>query len=184
MTSKLKRIALVTTAASLPLMVAEGAHAGGTGPLIAGAVSYIEIDDSFSDSNGFENFFDDKDVGYNFGAGWRFTKWFAADAAYWDLGSFKSDRFGDGERSKIDADAITVGAMVSAPLWLIDIYARGGAAFWDADSDRHGDDGTDPYYGVGGAINIFRTIDLYAEWVRFDLGTDLDTYNLGIRLTF
>ena len=39
-----------------------------------------------------EAFFDDNAVGYNAGAGYRFTKWLAVDAAYWDLGEFKSDK--------------------------------------------------------------------------------------------
>ena len=184
MAGNLSKFALTLTTAGLLLSATGVTHAGGTGPFLQAAANYGQLDDNFSDSDGLENFFDDKDLGFNAGAGWRFTKWLAIDAAYWDLGKYKSDRFGDGQRASIEADAITVGGMLSVPLWLIDVYARGGAAFWDADAKNYGDDGTDLYYGIGGALNIFRSIDLYAEWVRFDLGTDLDTFNLGIRLTF
>ena len=74
--------------------------------------------------------------------------------------------------------------MASVPLWIMDFYAKGGAAMWEYDGRNVDADGTDAYYGVGAAFNIGGSLDLYAEWVRFDLETNLDTFGLGVRWTF
>ncbi len=157
------------------------------GFFIGAGVAYSQIDEDFriddiediSDIN-----FDDDSYSYNFQAGYRFNNWLSVDAAYWDLGEFESDNVGDFGKAKFESEAWTVGGMVSVPLWILDVYARGGAAFWEADGRQVDDDGTDLYYGVGAALNIFRSLDLYAEWVRFDLETDLDTFGVGVRWTF
>ncbi len=163
------------------------------GLFVSGAFNYAQIDDDFGldnneieDEDDFKAVFDDQSLGFNAGIGWRFNNWLSVDAGYWDFGEFKSDSLIIGEKAKIDTGAITAGAMVSVPLWLFDVYARGGLAFWETDAQVNAadDDGEDIYYGVGAALNVFSSIDLYLEVVRFDLGTDLDTANLGLRFTF
>ncbi|MEM9254336.1 MAG: outer membrane beta-barrel protein [Pseudomonadota bacterium] len=159
------------------------------GLFVSIGANYAQFDDDFDfedvqDQEDLEALFDDSSVGVNVGAGWRFNNWLAIDAGYWDLGEFKSDRLPNGGKVDIDTTTFTVGGMVSVPLWILDVYAKGGAAFWDADSDELDDDGTDLYYGVGAALNIFSSIDLYLEIVRFDLQTDIDTGTLGVRFTF
>jgi OOP family OmpA-OmpF porin len=66
----------------------------------------------------------------------------------------------------------------------MDFYARGGAAFWEYDGKYIDEDGSDPYYGLGAAFNVGSSLDLYLEWVRFDLETNIDTIGLGVRYTF
>ncbi|WP_162846126.1 outer membrane beta-barrel protein [Seongchinamella sediminis] len=164
------------------------AHADGTGLFIAGGVNYAQLDTSIDDDIDFDDdleaLFDDKTVGYNFGAGYRFTKWLAVDAAYWDLGEFKSDKLPSGDKIGFDTSIWTVGGIVSVPLWILDIYGRGGAAMWEVDSRYIDEDGTDLYYGVGAALNVFGSIDLYLEYVRFDADEAIDTAGLGVRWTF
>ena len=162
------------------------ASADGVGFMLQGGGTYAQIDDDFEleDLEDIESVFDDKSWGLNAGVGWRFNKWIAIDAAYWDLGEFKSDRDGSGRKAEIDFDTFTVGGIVSVPLWILDVYARGGAAMWDADSSSFSDDGTDPYYGIGAALNIGGSLDIYLEIIRFDLETDVDTAGLGVRFTF
>jgi hypothetical protein len=173
---------MTVIALSLPSI----ASADGVGLMIAGGGTYAQIDDDFDleDFEDLEAFFDDKSWGLNAGIGWRFNKWLAVDAGYWDLGEFKSDRDGEGRKAKVDFDTLTVGGIVSVPLWILDIYARGGAAMWDADSSGFSEDGTDPYYGIGAALNIGGSLDIYLEIIRFDLETDVDTAGLGVRWTF
>jgi len=165
------------------------ASADGTGLMLGGGVYATALDDTFNrdtieDIDDVKDVFDETSTGYNLDIGWRFNKWIAVDAGYWDLGEFKSDRDGSGDKAKIDMTTFTVGGMVSVPLWVFDIYARGGAAFWDADSRHYDDDGTDPYYGIGAALNIGGSLDIYLEILRFDLETDIDSAGLGVRYTF
>ena len=172
------------------------AHAD-SGLFISGAANYGWVDDDFGlddvdfdDGDNLEDeleaVFDDQSVGFNIGAGWRFNNWLAVDAAYWDFGEFKSDEIASAGKTELETTAITVGAMASVPLWILDVYGRAGVAFWDTDADFREleEDGEDLYFGVGAALNIFGSIDLYLEVIRFDLETDLDTANLGVRFTF
>ncbi len=178
--------AAVALVAALPLLAAYDVSAD-DGFMIGAGAYYTQIDDGFrirDIEDAFDINFDDNAFSYNLQAGYRFNNWLSIDAAYWDLGEYTSDVFDDGSRTRFEAEAFTVGGMLSVPLFIFDIYAKGGAAFWEADGRLVDADGTDPYYGVGAALNILRSLDLYAEWVRFDLETDLDTVGIGVRWTF
>ena len=160
------------------------ASADGVGFMLGGGGYYSDVNsgiefDDITDIN-----FDDSSFAYNIDAGWRFNKWLALDAGYWDLGSYKSELENFDRKQSFDAQALTLGGMVSVPLWIMDFYARGGAAFWDMDGRNIDEDGTDPYYGVGAAFNLGGSLDLYLEWVRFDMEADIDTIGLGARWTF
>lgn len=169
-------------------LAASVAQADSTGFFIAGGANYAQFDSDLEDeidwNDDIEAFFDDKAVGYNLGGGYRFNKWLAVDAAYWDLGEFKSDSLENGQKFKYDTSIWTVGGIVSAPLWILDVYGRMGAAMWDAESRYIEEDGTDIYYGAGVALNVFRSLDLYVEYVRFDFDNAIDSANLGMRFTF
>lgn len=184
----MQRFVLALLLGSATTLLSPVSLADGTGFFIAGGANYAEldgsIDEDLEDLEDLKALFDDRAVGYNLGAGYRFNKWLAVDAAYWDLGEFKSDRLTGGERIGYDASIWTVGGIISVPLWIIDIYGRAGAAMWDVDSRYIDDDGTDPYYGAGVALNILGSLDVYIEYVRFDLEESVDSANLGLRFTF
>ena len=188
MTTPFRKLALLL--GFMALLMPGFASADGVGLMLGGGAYYTQVDDDVDlDYETIEDnvkaFFDDKSGGYNLAIGWRFNKWIALDAGYWDLGSFNSDRFEDGDKAKIEVDTFSLGGIVSVPLWILDLYARGGAAFWDADSRNYSEDGTDPYYGVGVALNVGGSLDFYLEILRFDLDdTDIDTAGLGVRWTF
>ncbi len=179
---------LATTILALLALTTQAAWADSTGFFIAGGANYAEIDSSVEDDldlgDGLEALFDDRAAGYNLGAGYRFNKWLAVDAAYWDIGEFKSDELESGQKIAYDTSIWTVGGIVSVPLWVLDVYGRMGAAMWDVDSRFIENDGTDLYYGVGAALNIFGSLDLYAEYVRFDADEAIDSVGLGLRFTF
>lgn len=181
---------LMAIVAASALAAAQPALAD-SGLFISAAANYGQVDDDFEldeveDIDDLKAAFDDSSIGFNAGVGWRFNNWLALDVGYWDFGEFKSDRYGTGRKAEIDTTAFTAGGMVSVPLWILDLYGRAGVAFWDADADIRDadDDGEDLYYGAGVALNVFSSIDLYLEVVRFDLQTDLDTASLGVRFTF
>jgi len=177
-------LAVLTFALALP------AQADSNGFFLAGGVNYNALDDTFdkedfSPPEDLETIYDDSSTGFNLGAGWRFNKWIAVDAAYWDFGEFRSESDAiNGEKDNLDATLMTLGGIASVPLWIFDVYARGGAAFWDLEGDRFEDNGTDLYYGVGAALNIFGSLDIYLEAVRFDMETDINSIGAGLCFTF
>lgn len=153
---------------------------------------YTELDTDFNpsdidwgdDFDEIKAYFDDSSSGFNLGTGWRFNNWLAVDVGYWDLGNFNSKRLPDGDTISYDLTAYSLGTMVSVPLLIVDVYGRAGIALWNSDSRHIDDDGTDTYYGVGAALNFLGSLDLYAEYMRFNLKTTVDTFGIGIRLTF
>jgi hypothetical protein len=188
MSTLVRKTGLALAISSAALLAPMAANADGTGWMIGGGVYYSTVDDKVEID--WENIergdfnFDSSSEAFHVTGGYRFNKWLSLDAGYWDLGSFKSDKDGSGSKEQFDAEAWTVGGMVSVPLWIMDFYAKGGAAMWEYDGRNIDTDGTDPYYGIGASFNIGGSLDLYAEWVRFDLETDLDTFGLGVRWTF
>jgi hypothetical protein len=167
------------------LLAAPFANADGKGFMV-GAGGYFSTVDGKVDSGDPDRGdvkYDDNSFAYNLAVGWRFNKWLAIDAGYWDLGDYDSDKI-DNQKFSLDGETWSVGGMVSVPLWIVDVYARGGVSWWEATSRAVDDDGTDPYYGIGGSFNIGGSLDLYAEWIRFDIGADVDTFGVGARFTF
>ena len=183
-----KKFSLALLLSSATALFPSLAQADATGFFISGGANYgwldTDLEDELDWDEELEALFDDSSVGYNLGAGYRFNKWLSLDAGYWDLGEFKSDRLENGSKIGFDTTVWTAGGMVSVPLWILDVYARGGAAMWEVDSRYIDEDGTDVYYGAGAALNIFGSLDVYAEYVRFDADDAIDTATLGLRFTF
>lgn len=177
-----KKTKTALAAAGLATLLPTMAYADGKGLMLEGGAYWGLVNEKVDDSVKI----DDSSFAYNLGVGWRFNKWISVDGGYWDLGEYKTKSdipLLDG--AKADSDAWTLGVMGSIPIWIIDIYGRLGAAWWEADaSGIDKEDGSDPYYGLGLAFNLGGSLDLYGEWTRFDLNTDLDLFGLGIRWTF
>lgn len=175
-----------TLLASSAVLADDESYENAVGWMIGGGIYYSDLDARVDVDRDDLNFasFNTSSASYHIEGGYRFNKWLSVDAGYWDLGNYKSDRDIDGNREKFDATAWTVGGMVSVPLWIMDFYARGGAAFWDWDGRNIDADGTDPYFGLGAAFNLGGSLDLYAEWIRFDQDADIDAIGLGARWTF
>ena len=94
--SRNKLVALLISVAAL--LTPALASADGVGLMLGGGLYYTQLDDDFDrDDFDWDNIediedikiqFDDKSGGFNGSVGWRFNKWLAVDAGYWDLGSF------------------------------------------------------------------------------------------------
>ena len=185
-----RKFALATLIAGMGAFSTNAAMADGIGWFIQGAVNYAQLDARIEDEDidfedGIDALFDDKSTGFNAGGGYRFNKWLAIDAAYWDLGEFKSERLEEtGEKLSYETTAFTLGGMFSVPLWVLDIYGRLGAAYTDVDSRFISDSSTDPYYGAGVALNLGGSFDIYLEYLRLDADDAIDTASLGVRFTF
>lgn len=188
MTSRLTHATTALLIGALCTALPVASHADGKGWMIGGGAYYGDLDDW--DDFDFDNIeFEDLHFGgssfaYNVQVGYRFNKWLSLDATYTDLGSYDTNLEVNGARREFDVDAFTFGGMLSVPLWILDLYARGGVADWKFDGPLVDDSGTDPYYGLGLAVNLGGSLDLYAEWVQFDFSSRLDTLGLGVRWTF
>ena len=121
---------------------------------------------------------DDSDTVPAFFFGWKPIDFLAVEAGYYKLGDFSSNLV------SMEANAYTVAAVGSIPLWVIDFYGKIGLAAVDYDINNLGDTKTDPFFGVGGAINLGDSIDIYAEFIRFETEVDIDIIGVGIRYQF
>ena len=132
---------------------------------------------------------DDDDNGFKVIAGFRPLDWLAFEANYMDLGGV------DTNGVNIDTTALTVSGLVLAEIGIVDLYARVGAAKWDADFGLSGvgnvsDDGWEPTYGVGVGVH-FGSLGVRAEYERFSakalddqIDTDVGTVSVSVTYTF
>jgi len=114
--------------------------------------------------------------------GYKFSKMFAIEAGYYDLGDYS------GRNVDVEVDAFSLAGALILPLAIFDIYAKAGIAYInvDVDAGARSDDDSDSeaFAGVGANINLGRHIDLYAEYLYFDTDIDVDTLGLGVRFLF
>lgn len=107
----------------------------------------------------------------------------SAELGYYDLGEF-----GEGNVD-IEADAFTLGGVLSIPIGpIFEIYAKLGVASVEAEVEigtfKDDFDDEEAYYGVGVALDIFDTIDIYVEYIEVDNEIDSEAVGVGVRLAF
>ena len=143
--------------ASLPVIVLACGlcHAG---PFYVGG-SYgdasVEIEDVVD--------FDESDPGWKIYAGYRFLKFFGAEASYVDLGSPTASGV------TIDSTAFDAFGMGVLSLGPVELFAKVGVVNWDTDITGGGSDsGTDAAYGVGIGFSL-KKIAFRLELEQFDI---------------
>jgi hypothetical protein len=134
------------------------------------------------------------DTSYTLRAGYRFHPNFAAEVAYYDLGSYgfngtlgNTAVSGSGKAKAYGVSLVGIAPMGPA----FDIYARVG---W-ADSQIKTNANTEllttsasdwqggATYGVGGRWNFSRNIGLFGEWMKNDK-IEVDSYLFGLDFSF
>jgi hypothetical protein len=159
----------------------------------------------------------DGDYSYSVHMGYRFNPWIAAELTYVDGGQIGWDEdyvfmpeLGGYYRNEVEFSAkvpeLTVlGILPFAQRW--EIYARGGAAFWDATSNQKltnlktgeviyretDDDGLNFVFGIGIGFsfldNLHTRLEYQAVWIdgealNVDSETTLDTLMLDLQYRF
>jgi OOP family OmpA-OmpF porin len=140
--------------------------------------------------------FEDDEYGYKLFGGYRFSRYFAAEAAWVDPGSLKSRGLSTGYQEmqvRTTLDGIGAFAMGILPLGNFDLFAKLGVIDWDStttitldDVTEVTDDGaTDAAYGLGIALRA-KSITLRLEGELFDIGLSNGVwlYTFGISYTF
>lgn len=170
---------LVLLAFSLPVLVLAGlAHADG---LYMGAGAYLaDLEIATGEE---DDFTPAAFVGYQFFDSPLLM--LSAELGYYDLGAASGNL--EGIRYSVDAEAVTLAGVAYLPIGpFIEVYAKAGAGRFQVDSrildEAISDDSTDVFFGAGIAWDIFDTIDIYAEVLRFDNDIDSQMLGVGIRL--
>lgn len=111
----------------------------------------------------------------------------SAEAGYYDLGGISGEV--EGIPYAADGQAFTLAGVAYLPVGpFIEVYGKLGMGMMQIDSrfgdDRRDDDETSAFGGFGAALDIFDTVDIYAEYLRFDNAIDSQMVGIGIRLDF
>ncbi|MFK7830296.1 MAG: outer membrane beta-barrel protein [Congregibacter sp.] len=111
----------------------------------------------------------------------------SAEVGYYNLGSVSSE-IAD-VRYSVDASALSLAGVAYLPLGsFFEVYAKAGMARIELESRVAGQlvngDATEPFAGVGVAWDFFDTVDIYAEYLRFDNAVDSQLLGIGIRFDF
>ncbi len=107
----------------------------------------------------------------------------SAELGYYDLGSYNKNG------NSVDASAISLAGVAYLPIGpFFELYAKAGLASINSETNTNGTkgdfDGTDMFSGVGFALDIFDTVDIYVEYLRFDTDVDSELMGAGVRLDF
>jgi OOP family OmpA-OmpF porin len=138
---------------------------------------------------------DTSDTAYNLRLGYRFSRYWAAEVAYYDLGkyAFHGSTSGvtlDGEFKAKSAGVNLVGIL---PIDQLDLYGKVGWTRSELKANASTSVFTTPanvkdkengaLYGVGGRWNFMPNIGVYAEWAKADK-IRIDSYLIGIDFRF
>ncbi len=107
----------------------------------------------------------------------------SAELGYYDLGETDSNSY------KVDASALTLAGVAYLPIGpFFEVYAKAGIASVSVDVKAFGKkkdfDGEEVFGGVGFALDILDTIDIYAEYLLFNTKIDSEMIGVGIRIDF
>ncbi len=111
----------------------------------------------------------------------------SVEGGYYDLGDFSGTV--DEQPYSVDASALTAAGVVYVPIGpFIEVYGKLGVGWLDVEANigdqRIENDGSDVFGGIGLALDIFDTIDIYTEYLQFDNAIDSRVIGVGIRLDF
>ena len=101
----------------------------------------------------------------------------SSELGFYDLGEYTENGV------NVDAEAIGVAAVGNlSVLPFLELYAKLGIADVDVQVNNNDFDGTEDFRGIGMALDIFDTIDIYLEYLEFDTEVDSKSLGVGVRL--
>ncbi|TDR51139.1 OOP family OmpA-OmpF porin [Halomonas ventosae] len=191
----MKRLIAIAALAGLvasPTFAQSYQYSPAEGPYLGAGIGYATMDsDTLDELDNLGLDTDDSDTGYKLFAGYQFNPNFAVEANYVDLGDFSASGAsgGDSVNLELGIDGFTAALVGKLPIQNgFSVHGKLGMIAWDADIDGNatvdgtyyrgstGEDGTDPYYGIGAEYEIDR-IMMRAEYERYDIsdsGEDLE----------
>jgi len=186
-----KTFALVGVGALLAAPLASQAQ-DDHGFYIGASVNRLSAD--FEDTR--DTQFDESDNAAGVRAGYMFTDFIGAEIGYLDLGSYSAEGKTSGNDINLNADGFTAAAIFNfSATPILDLYAKVGAFYLDADSTSRldgrttiieSDDGAEPFIGVGAEAD-FGQWAIFGEFTTVDTDVNelnLDILSLGVKLEF
>ena len=125
--------------------------------------------------------------------GYRFNKYVAAEAAWFNLASVSVAQVGTGPNAvsgSVDMKALGIYGVAFVPLAKRTyVLVKAGGASWDADLTRNTVSGTadgfDAFYGLGFSYGFTRNLAVTADWEAIDSpNPEFSTFSLGFKWEF
>lgn len=131
--------------------------------------------------------------GWKVYGGYQFNKYLALEGGYVNINDMQA--VNGTVRTDIATEAWALGAVLSYPLTSkLSVMGKVGAAYMQGDTRtkdgaaltvRTSDDGYEPNYGLGVSYALFDSLNLRAEWERFDRSSmDIDLVTAGLQVKF
>ncbi|WP_282039967.1 outer membrane beta-barrel protein [Halomonas alimentaria] len=167
------------------------------GPYVGAGLGYIEHQANLADYAGsaVSNVdVDDSDTGYKLFVGYQFNPNFAIEASYLDLGDAEASYRYRGEpgNAELSVDGFGFALVGKLPIQSgFSVYGKLGMIAWDADftdnyfngaqrtTDSYGEDGTDPFYGIGAEYEVERIL-MRAEFERYDISESGEDFEIDM----
>ncbi len=125
--------------------------------------------------------------------GFRFNKYVAAEAAWFNLASVSVAQVGTGPNAvsgSVDMKALGIYGVAFVPLAKRTfVLVKAGGASWDADLTRNATnataDGFDAFYGLGFSYGFTKNLAVTADWEVIDSpNPEFSTFSLGFKWDF
>jgi OOP family OmpA-OmpF porin len=187
---------MIISAVALAIPSAGMAQAQGTGFYLGAAFGQAKAEDFCEVSEpGFTlNSCDDKASAWKIFAGYRFTRYVAAEASYIQTEEFSQQLTFSGVPVTLDVDAKSYG-IAALGIWpatqQFSLFGKLGIARTEAEAQgtvlgqtiTAGEDETGLHYGVGLMFDFTRNLGLRAEWEKLDKG-EFDMWSIGLQYRF
>lgn len=142
--------------------------------------------DSIDDVDDVDLDFDDSDAERVF-VGYRFNRFVGMQLDYTDFGEAAAAF--DPLDISADTKGISASVVGTLPLGPIELFARGGLMRYDVevtsgDNQLLDDNGTDPVYGAGVGVTLFKRWNLLAEYEVMDIEGFDDSHAVWLRTSW
>ncbi|WP_254275947.1 outer membrane beta-barrel protein [Halomonas sp. 3H] len=187
--------AALATLVATPALAQSYQYNPDEGPYVGAGLGYSKLDNDTLDwlgSIGANT--DDSDTGYKLFVGYQFNPNFAIEASYVDFGDFTASGAGGGDSAelKLGVDGFTAALVGKLPIQNgFSVFGKLGLIAWDGDlslnanidgesyRESGGEDGTDPYYGIGAEYEVERVI-IRAEFERYDISESGEDFEIDL----
>ena len=116
--------------------------------------------------------FDEDESSAKYFVGWRFNRFLAVQADYYDFG----DSAATLNQLAISAETQGIGPSIigTLPVWFIELFARAGIVYYDLELNLDVDNlidesGNDPVYSAGIGLTLFQRLNLQLEYEVIDI---------------